>query len=179
MFKSTTGEKLTEIQAHDDEVLCCAYSPDDRLLATCSSDRKVKVGKLPSHNRDQWLPNIDMHSFPMRLRFGMQSGPYFWGSLRRSMKSRSTTASSPTPCGASCWSPAPTTRLWMLRSSIVWLYGDLNLKILFILSVLIFYLMSIVVEPQQAIFPEHHVWPLWASKSLLFLTWWHICVDIF
>lgn len=47
MFKSTTGEKLTEIQAHDDEVLCCAFSPDDRLLATCSSDRKVKVGVLP------------------------------------------------------------------------------------------------------------------------------------
>lgn len=44
VFKSTTGEKLTEIQAHDDEVLCCAFSPDDRLLATCSSDRKVKVG---------------------------------------------------------------------------------------------------------------------------------------
>ncbi|XP_061524069.1 apoptotic protease-activating factor 1 isoform X2 [Phycodurus eques] len=43
MFRSTSGEKLTEIQAHDDEVLCCAFSPDDRLLATCSSDRKVKV----------------------------------------------------------------------------------------------------------------------------------------
>ncbi|XP_037616497.1 apoptotic protease-activating factor 1 isoform X2 [Sebastes umbrosus] len=43
VFKSNTGEKLTEIQAHDDEVLCCAFSPDDRLLATCSSDRKVKV----------------------------------------------------------------------------------------------------------------------------------------
>ncbi|XP_027127976.1 apoptotic protease-activating factor 1 isoform X1 [Larimichthys crocea] len=43
VFKSTSGEKLTEIPAHDDEVLCCAFSPDDRLLATCSSDRKVKV----------------------------------------------------------------------------------------------------------------------------------------
>ncbi|XP_010795540.1 apoptotic protease-activating factor 1 [Notothenia coriiceps] len=43
VFRSTSGEKLTEIQAHDDEVLCCAFSPDDRLLATCSSDRKVKV----------------------------------------------------------------------------------------------------------------------------------------
>ncbi|XP_056878043.1 apoptotic protease-activating factor 1 [Takifugu flavidus] len=43
VFKSTTGEKLTEIMAHDDEVLCCTFSPDDRLLATCSSDRKVKV----------------------------------------------------------------------------------------------------------------------------------------
>ncbi|XP_070848414.1 apoptotic protease-activating factor 1 [Chaetodon trifascialis] len=43
VFKSSSGEKLTEIQAHDDEVLCCAFSPDDRLLATCSSDRKVKV----------------------------------------------------------------------------------------------------------------------------------------
>lgn len=43
VFKSTSGEKLMELQAHDDEVLCCAFSPDDRLIATCSSDRKVKV----------------------------------------------------------------------------------------------------------------------------------------
>nr|XP_020455227.1 apoptotic protease-activating factor 1 isoform X1 [Monopterus albus] len=43
VFKSTSGEKLMEIPAHDDEVLCCAFSPDDHLLATCSSDRKVKV----------------------------------------------------------------------------------------------------------------------------------------
>ncbi|XP_041833714.1 apoptotic protease-activating factor 1 isoform X2 [Melanotaenia boesemani] len=43
VFKTTSGEKLTEIQAHDDEVLCCAFSSDDSLLATCSSDRKVKV----------------------------------------------------------------------------------------------------------------------------------------
>ncbi|XP_070709625.1 apoptotic protease-activating factor 1 [Pempheris klunzingeri] len=43
VFRSTSGEKLTEVQAHDDEVLCCAFSPDDHLLATCSSDRKVKV----------------------------------------------------------------------------------------------------------------------------------------
>lgn len=171
---------LTEIQAHDDEVLCCAFSPDDRLLATCSSDRKVKVGKLPPHNkRDQCLPNIDMCCFPMCLRFGMQSEPCSWGPLRRSMKSRSTTANSPTRCGASCWSPAPMTSLWMLRCNEVWLYSDLNLKILFILSVLILYLVSVVVEPQQAIFPEHHVWPLWASKSLLFLARWHLCVDIF
>ncbi|KAF3705178.1 Apoptotic protease-activating factor 1 [Channa argus] len=43
VFRSTSGEKLTEIPAHDDEVLCCAFSPDDRLIATCSSDRKVKL----------------------------------------------------------------------------------------------------------------------------------------
>ncbi|XP_059893912.1 apoptotic protease-activating factor 1 isoform X1 [Gadus macrocephalus] len=43
VFKSTSGEKLLEVTAHDDEVLCCAFSPDDRLLATCSADRKVKV----------------------------------------------------------------------------------------------------------------------------------------
>uniref|UniRef100_A0AAQ5Y8I2 Apoptotic protease-activating factor 1 n=1 Tax=Amphiprion ocellaris TaxID=80972 RepID=A0AAQ5Y8I2_AMPOC len=45
VFKSTSGEKLTEIQAHDDEVLCCAFSPDDHLLATCSTDRKIKVSE--------------------------------------------------------------------------------------------------------------------------------------
>ncbi|XP_008398784.1 apoptotic protease-activating factor 1 isoform X1 [Poecilia reticulata] len=46
VFKSTSGEKLMEIQAHDEEVLCCAFSPDDHLLATCSSDRKVKVWNI-------------------------------------------------------------------------------------------------------------------------------------
>ncbi|MED6273194.1 wD repeat domain, partial [Characodon lateralis] len=46
VFKSTSGEKLTEIQAHDDEVLCCAFSPDDHLIATCSSDRKIKVWNI-------------------------------------------------------------------------------------------------------------------------------------
>uniref|UniRef100_A0A665WHE2 Apoptotic protease-activating factor 1 n=1 Tax=Echeneis naucrates TaxID=173247 RepID=A0A665WHE2_ECHNA len=50
VFRSVTGEKLTEIQAHDDEVLCCAFSPDDRLLATCSSDRKVKVWSVEQAN---------------------------------------------------------------------------------------------------------------------------------
>ncbi|KAM4523763.1 apoptotic protease-activating factor 1 [Fundulus diaphanus] len=46
VFKSTSGEKLIEIQAHDEEVLCCAFSPDDHLLATCSSDKKVKVWNI-------------------------------------------------------------------------------------------------------------------------------------
>uniref|UniRef100_A0A8C2GN97 Apoptotic protease-activating factor 1 n=1 Tax=Cyprinus carpio TaxID=7962 RepID=A0A8C2GN97_CYPCA len=43
VFKTTSGEKLLEFQAHDEDVLCCAFSPDDRYIATCSSDRKVKV----------------------------------------------------------------------------------------------------------------------------------------
>lgn len=43
MFKTTSGEKLLELQAHDEDILCCAFSPDDRYIATCSSDRKVKV----------------------------------------------------------------------------------------------------------------------------------------
>uniref|UniRef100_A0A8B9I1D4 Apoptotic protease-activating factor 1 n=1 Tax=Astyanax mexicanus TaxID=7994 RepID=A0A8B9I1D4_ASTMX len=47
VFKSNSGEKLQEIPAHDDEVLCCAFSPDDRHIATCSSDRKVKVSLPP------------------------------------------------------------------------------------------------------------------------------------
>uniref|UniRef100_A0A671L410 CARD domain-containing protein n=1 Tax=Sinocyclocheilus anshuiensis TaxID=1608454 RepID=A0A671L410_9TELE len=43
VFKTTSGEKLLELQAHDEDILCCAFSPDDRYIATCSSDRKVKV----------------------------------------------------------------------------------------------------------------------------------------
>ncbi|KAG9345687.1 hypothetical protein JZ751_008831, partial [Albula glossodonta] len=43
VFKTTSGEQILEVPAHDDEVLCCAFSPDDKFLATCSSDRKVKI----------------------------------------------------------------------------------------------------------------------------------------
>lgn len=109
VFKSTTGEKLTEIQAHDDEVLCCTYSPDDRLLATCSSDRKVKVSvKRPGFSS----------RFPRRymtacvcasLRCGMWREPCCSGSSRRNTKNKSTTVSSPTRHTASCWPPAPMT----------------------------------------------------------------------
>lgn len=142
--------------------------------------QKSQGRKTPAPlKRDQWLLKIDMHCFSMRLRFGMQSEPCSWGFLRKNTKSRSTTASSPTQCGVFCWSPAPMTSLWMLRYSALWLYNDLNSKILFILSVPILYLMSVVVEPQQAIFPEHHVWPHWASKSLLFLARWHLRVYSF
>ncbi|CAJ0932592.1 unnamed protein product [Ranitomeya imitator] len=43
IFKSATGENLLNITAHDEEVLCCAFSSDDRYVATCSADKKVKV----------------------------------------------------------------------------------------------------------------------------------------
>uniref|UniRef100_A0A8C8XGW8 Apoptotic peptidase activating factor 1 n=1 Tax=Panthera leo TaxID=9689 RepID=A0A8C8XGW8_PANLE len=43
VFKAETGEKLLEIKAHEDEVLCCAFSADDRFIATCSVDKKVKI----------------------------------------------------------------------------------------------------------------------------------------
>ncbi|XP_048886829.1 apoptotic protease-activating factor 1 isoform X1 [Brienomyrus brachyistius] len=48
VFKTTTGEKLLDIQAHEDEVLCCAFSPDDRLIATCSSDKKIRLWNAES-----------------------------------------------------------------------------------------------------------------------------------
>uniref|UniRef100_A0A8C8DZU3 Apoptotic protease-activating factor 1 n=1 Tax=Oryzias sinensis TaxID=183150 RepID=A0A8C8DZU3_9TELE len=35
VFKSTSGEKLSEFELRD-EVVCCAFSPDDSLLAVCS-----------------------------------------------------------------------------------------------------------------------------------------------
>uniref|UniRef100_A0A8C9TN00 Apoptotic protease-activating factor 1 n=1 Tax=Scleropages formosus TaxID=113540 RepID=A0A8C9TN00_SCLFO len=43
VFRVTSGEKLLDFRAHEDEVLCCAFSPDDRQIATCSSDKKVKL----------------------------------------------------------------------------------------------------------------------------------------
>ncbi|KAF4791544.1 apoptotic protease-activating factor 1 isoform X1 [Turdus rufiventris] len=43
VFKAESGERLLEINAHDDEILCCAFSADGEFVATCSSDKKVKV----------------------------------------------------------------------------------------------------------------------------------------
>lgn len=45
MFKTESGEMLLEITAHEDEILCCAFSADDKYVATCSADKKVKVRK--------------------------------------------------------------------------------------------------------------------------------------
>uniref|UniRef100_A0A3P9HT88 Apoptotic protease-activating factor 1 n=1 Tax=Oryzias latipes TaxID=8090 RepID=A0A3P9HT88_ORYLA len=42
VFKSTSGEKLSEFELCD-EVVCCAFSPDDSLLAVCSSGRTIQV----------------------------------------------------------------------------------------------------------------------------------------
>ncbi|OWK63053.1 Apoptotic protease-activating factor 1 [Lonchura striata] len=43
VFKAESGERLLEINAHDDEILCCTFSADGEFVATCSSDKKVKV----------------------------------------------------------------------------------------------------------------------------------------
>jgi len=45
VFKAESGERLLEISAHDDEILCCAFSADGEFVATCSADKKVKVLK--------------------------------------------------------------------------------------------------------------------------------------
>uniref|UniRef100_A0A8U7NSN0 Apoptotic peptidase activating factor 1 n=1 Tax=Corvus moneduloides TaxID=1196302 RepID=A0A8U7NSN0_CORMO len=36
VFKAESGERLLEINAHDDEILCCAFSADGEFVATCS-----------------------------------------------------------------------------------------------------------------------------------------------
>lgn len=50
MFKAESGERLLEISAHDDEILCCAFSADGEFVATCSADKKVKVRKWRINN---------------------------------------------------------------------------------------------------------------------------------
>ncbi|RVE56651.1 hypothetical protein OJAV_G00223590 [Oryzias javanicus] len=42
VFRATSGEKLSEFKLRD-EVVCCAFSPDDSLLAVCSSARTIQV----------------------------------------------------------------------------------------------------------------------------------------
>ena len=57
-FQGTTSKTLV---GHKDTVLCCAFSPDGRLLATCSADQTVMVwemrsfstrGRLKGHSGD-------------------------------------------------------------------------------------------------------------------------------
>ncbi|KAL6092958.1 hypothetical protein STEG23_002904, partial [Scotinomys teguina] len=67
VFKAETGEKLLEIKAHEDEVLCCAFSSDDSYIATCSVDRKVKIwdsatGKLV-HTYDEHSEQVNCCCF--------------------------------------------------------------------------------------------------------------------
>ncbi|XP_076862902.1 apoptotic protease-activating factor 1 isoform X2 [Brachyhypopomus gauderio] len=73
VFRCTSGERLQEIQAHDDEVLCCAFSPDDRHIATCSSDRKVKIwnverGTLLRVFKDEYEEQINHCQFTNNQR---------------------------------------------------------------------------------------------------------------
>jgi G protein beta subunit-like protein len=47
------GEKLTKmgsIKAHDDYILKTQFSPNNRFLATCSADKKIKIFKVAIDN---------------------------------------------------------------------------------------------------------------------------------
>ena len=50
------------MRGHKDTVLCCAFSPDGRLLGTCSADRSVMVWDVPSFKRRHRLENEHSHT---------------------------------------------------------------------------------------------------------------------
>lgn len=59
---SYKGALEATVSGHKDSVLCCAFSPDGKLLATCSSDRSVVLWDVPSFKRKYRLENEHSHT---------------------------------------------------------------------------------------------------------------------
>jgi WD40 repeat protein len=43
MIDATTGEELFILKGHSDQILCLAFSPDGKRIATGSFDKTVKI----------------------------------------------------------------------------------------------------------------------------------------
>lgn len=57
-IQAFVGENMRkkEIQAHDDYILKCQLSPNNKFLATCSADKKIKLFKvLVDMNKDSLI----------------------------------------------------------------------------------------------------------------------------
>lgn len=59
---SYKGALETTLSGHKDSVSCCAFSPDGKLLATCSADRSVMLWDVPSFKRKHRLENEHSHT---------------------------------------------------------------------------------------------------------------------
>ena len=58
-YKGALGASML---GHKDAVLCCAFSPNGKLLATCSADRSVMIWDVPSFKRRHRLENEHSHT---------------------------------------------------------------------------------------------------------------------
>lgn len=59
---SYKGALVSTVSGHKDSVLCCAFSPDGKYLATSSADHSVMVWDLPSFKRRHRLENEHSHT---------------------------------------------------------------------------------------------------------------------
>lgn len=59
---SYKGALKATVMGHKDTVLCCAFSPDGKQLATSSADRSVMVWDVPSFKRKHRLENEHSHT---------------------------------------------------------------------------------------------------------------------
>lgn len=56
------GAQVGTVAGHKDAVLCCAFSPNGKYLATSSADRSVMVWDVPSYKRRHRLENEHSHT---------------------------------------------------------------------------------------------------------------------
>lgn len=59
---SYRGALVGSVTGHKDAVLCCAFSPDGKYLATSSADRSVMIWDVPSLKRRHRLENEHSHT---------------------------------------------------------------------------------------------------------------------
>jgi WD40 repeat protein/predicted Ser/Thr protein kinase len=88
LLDARTHEQIAEFQGHDQLVYSAAFSPDSRLLATCSSDRTVRLWQVGS-NACRVLGHTDevfaaaFHPGGTRLATGARDGAVWLWDLKR------------------------------------------------------------------------------------------------
>lgn len=56
------GALVNTVVGHKDAVLCCAFSPNGKYLATSSADQSVMIWDVPSFKRRHRLENEHSHT---------------------------------------------------------------------------------------------------------------------
>ena len=81
---SYKGALASTLSGHKDAVLCCAFSPDGKYLATSSADHSVMIWDLPSFKRRHRLENEHSHTDCVTaISFSPDSSLLISGKLRR------------------------------------------------------------------------------------------------